>query len=451
MTHRPLPTPFIARLQKEFGSEAEDLIAQIHHSESAARTLRILEGIDPHEIKGFQSIGQVPWCESAHWFNRTIEEDSIPIHHYPGYQTGAWHVQEASGLLLDYLLPKIQGMGLQMNLILDACAAPGGKTLTLLKNLPSEGILVAAEPQQDRLNTLLETISRTGTSQVMVTNANATAWGAVPNLWDGILVDIPCSGEGMFRKNHDALKEWSLNKCEACAQIQYPILESLVRSLRPGGWMIYCTCTYGFLENTEMLKPWILNDILEPMEIQIPEEWGFTPASVIDNRWPDGSSAWWAIPGKVEGEGFFCAILRKSQDDGFSSTASARLAFDSSLADAERSVRLKAIWPKNIKVLRDGLPLWSKVGVPSQDLAHALGRRRTTELQEQLKKIGFVWHEMSLEEPLASWYLQGQSLRIGDLREGWNLMCYQGLGLGWMHKNGETINNYYPKSRRIRR
>jgi len=402
-------------------------------------------------MRGFESIGVVPWCPAAQWFHRKREDESHPIHFYPGYQAGAWHVQEASGLLLDFLLSKLRASGLAMNLILDACAAPGGKTLTLLQHLAPEGLLVASEPQQDRLETLLETVSRTGSSQVIVTNADATEWGKVPNLWDGILVDIPCSGEGMFRKNQEAIKDWSLGKCEACSQIQQPILASLIQSLRPGGWMIYCTCTFGFSENTAMIRPWISSGVMELMELQIPDEWGFISASAIDKEWPAGSSAWWALPGKVAGEGFFCAVMRKAQEKVNLPYESVAMNIHSITTIEERTALLNAHLPKHVKIMRDGLLLWSKEGVPSQDLAHALGRRRTLALQSQLDAKGFFYHEISLEEPLVSWYLQGQPLQMGDLRDGWNLMTYRGLGLGWMHKNGDKVTNYFPKSRRIKR
>lgn len=452
MFSRNLPRPFLERLRVEFGPAAEDLINELYSTEPAPRTLRVLEEIDPREIRGLESIGVVPWCPTAQWFHRKREGDTQPIHFHPGYQAGAWHVQEASGLVLDFLLSKFRSSGLPMNLIMDACAAPGGKTLTLLEHLAPEGLLVASEPQQDRLETLLETVSRTGSSQVIVTNADATVWAEVPNLWDGILVDIPCSGEGMFRKNQDAIKDWSLGKCEACSQIQQPILASLIQSLRPGGWMIYCTCTFGFSENTAMIRPWITSGVMELMDLQIPDEWGFIPASAIDKDWPVKSSAWWALPGKVAGEGFFCAVMRKAQGKADSSYESAvALSHQSISSVEERTAFLKAHWPKQVKILRERLSLWSKEGVPSQDLAHALGRRRTSALQSQLDAEGFDWHEIPLEEPLVSWYLQGQPLQMGDLRDGWNLMTYQGLGLGWMHKNGVRVTNYFPKSRRIKR
>jgi len=448
MAKRILPIEFIDRLHKEFGPAAEDLIDQLISTEPAARTLRVLDNVDPYEINGYENLGKVPWCESAQWFKRNTVDDASPIHHSPGYQVGAWHIQEASGLLVDYMLLKIRAMGFRMNLMLDACAAPGGKTLTMLNYLPPMGLLVAAESQQDRLQTLMETVSRTGSPQVIVVNASATDWGAVPNLWDGILVDMPCSGEGMFRKNQEAIKEWSLVKCESCSKIQQSILESVVQSLQPGGWLIYSTCTYGFSENTELLMPWVKKGILKPMEIQIPEDWGFTLASTIDQRWPEGGSAWWALPGKVPGEGFFCAVLQKAR---LRDLVPWNVSIDSAHQTAEKAALLKGHMPKNAKIVRDGLTPWMREGVPSQDLAHALGRRRTSELQAQLDSQGFEWHEISLEEPLATWYLQGQTLRMGELQEGWNLMCYQGFGLGWMHKMGEKVTNYFPKSRRIKR
>lgn len=448
MVNRNLPKAFVDRLRKEFGAAAEDLIQNLHNTEPAARTLRVLEQVDPYEIQGFQGFAKVPWCESAQWFTRDNTFDTLPIHHYPGYQAGAWHIQEASGLLIDDLLRQIRIQGLPMNRMLDACAAPGGKSLTMLQYLPERGILVAADAQKDRLLTLMETISRTGDSRIMVIKADARDWGQMVNFWDGICVDMPCSGEGMFRKHDDALQDWSLAKSESCSRIQEDILESLVHSLRPGGWLIYSTCTFGFSENTGIVLPLVERGLLQPLDLKIPEEWGFTPAAQLDPRWPAGGGAWWAIPGKVQGEGFFCAVLQKVvQDDSLTPQISCDPA-EPTIVEADQLI---SSCPPSMKIMRNGIPLWTREGVPSQDLAHALGKRSSDALQEQVKSLGLEWNDVPLEKPLATWFLQGQALALGDLQQGWNLMCYQGLGLGWMHLSGDRVLNYFPKSRRIRR
>jgi hypothetical protein len=349
---------------------------------------------------------------------------------------------------MDDLLRQIRARGLPMNRMLDACAAPGGKTLTMLRHLPDRGLLVAAEAIKDRLDTLTETISRTGSSQVMVIGADAKDWGKMANLWDGIVVDMPCSGEGMFRKHHEAVKDWSPAKCESCTQVQQLILESLIQSLRPGGWLLYSTCTFGFSENTGMLIPFLERGLLRPMELGIPEDWGFTPAAQIDSRWPSGGAAWWALPGKVQGEGFFCAALQKVEQDG---CLPSQISFDSADQSSSMADKLAALCPQAMKIVRKGLARWTGEGVPSQDLAHALGSRATGVFLENLKSQGLVWHEVSLERTLATWFVQGQPLKMSELHKGWNLMCYQGLGLGWMHRSGDRVMNYFPKSRRIRR
>lgn len=445
---RILPSVFRDRLVHEFGIYAEPILRQISTAEPAARTIRKISAIDPQVIPGYQFLGQVPWSSTSSWFERATQTDGSPIHYSPGYQAGAWHIQEASGLLIDFMMQELKEKGYPMNLLLDACAAPGGKTLTMLSHIAPEGLLVAGESQRSRLETLLETVSRTGSSQVVVAHADATQWSSLENFWDGILLDMPCSGEGMFRKNEEAIRDWSMEKSSTCQQIQCSIMEAALKSLRPGGWLIYSTCTFAFAENTAMLRPWIDSGVLKTVDIKVPEAWGFTPASLIDKQWLCENSAWWALPGKVEGEGFFCAVFQKNTAKAEASKA---LLPDVGHTLNHRKALLKNSLPNKIKIVRDGLSLWKAKGIPSQDLAHSLGLRITTDLSLQLRSEGFEWNEISLDEPLVTWYLQGQNLPMRELEEGWNLICYQGYGLGWIHKGGHQITNHFPKSRRIKR
>lgn len=439
-----LPDALVQRVRQEYGSYAEHLLHQLAYEGPVSRTLRFLEPLEPLAVDGFAREGSVPWHPNAVYFNRDAAKDPRPWHYEPAYQAGAWYIQEAAGLMVHHLMERLQQEGASMGCLLDACAAPGGKTLTLMDFLPPEGgILVASEPMEHRLALLEATLARTGSNSTLVVQNPAQNWGSCPSMFDGILVDMPCSGEGMFRKHREAASDWSETKSQTLIALQSEILESLYQALRPGGWLIYATCTFGFEENTGQLLPWIQSGRLVPAGWTLPESWNWVHASKLDARWDTQHAAWWSLPGWTRGEGFFCSVLFKpGQHENVPAESSPNLR--PSLLELARELQHKM---KVVSPVRH-LP-WTQPPDPAWAMAY--GKKNSCYPHEGPWSREEGLSILNLDHQLATWYCQGQNLALGDLKNGWNLMTYAGLGLGWMHKDGKRIRNYFPKSLRIAR
>ena len=437
-----LPDEFIRRVTSEYPQHADELLHSLSNEAVTDRTLRCLQGYPPDEIEGYVPGEQVLWHPETTYFKRTSSEKNRPIHAYPGYQAGAWYVQEAAGLIVHHLLDRLKTEGAPMGMLLDACAAPGGKTLTLLDVLPEDGLLVASEPMEHRLPLLEATVARSGSDRVLMVQNPAQNWKGFPSYFDGILVDMPCSGEGMFRKHREAAKDWSLAKCASLVTLQDEILDSLYLALRPGGWLIYSTCTFGKEENTGQLLPWIRSGRLQPELWNLPEEWGWVHASEMDQRWDPKHGAWWSLPGRTQGEGFFCSVLRKPFDtETTHNTHSGNPQNRQSLAEGLK---------KQMRLIKNGLSSVPS-DFPSPDLAMAYGKKHGRYPRNGTWSVEEGCPVVDLDATLATWYCQGQNLALGELRNGWNLMTYQRMGLGWMHREGTRFQNHFPKSLRIAR
>ena len=449
---------------------APELLHSLSQTEQADRTIRFLKQLPLTGNEGIQLGQAVPWCPGAYWFRRSHETEGAggpnrpsdaggpirpsdaggpnrpalkPLHHDPAYQAGAWHVQEASGLVLDEVLRQLKAKGYKFTKLLDACAAPGGKSLTLLRHLDSEpgqgneateGGLMAAEPQQDRLELLAQTLARTGSDRYTVVKAEAQQWSVTEPLFEGILADMPCSGEGMFRKNPESIRDWSPEKTASCAALQDLALEGLVHALLPGGWLIYATCTFGLEENTRRLLPWLHRKTLRACDLSLPQEWGFVHASRIDPMWPSEACAYWALPSRVAGEGFFFAVLYKPEP------------VEAVLPKMPHPWQV----PAGIKVHAQG-PGFHKDGRPNHALALALGAASHGKWENILREKGFTYRVVETDRQIATWFCQGQALQLGACTDGWNLLCYGGFGLGWLFRQGRQVQNFYPSSFRIPR
>jgi 16S rRNA C967 or C1407 C5-methylase (RsmB/RsmF family) len=443
MTTR-LPDALVQRVFKEYGSYAEQLLHYLGNEPPVSRSLRFLEPLQANEVDGLTIQAPVPWHPSAVYFDRAEAIEQRPWHTYPAYQAGAWYIQEASGLMVNYLLQKLQQDGASMGYLLDACAAPGGKTLTLLDFLPPDGgVLVASEPMEHRLALLEATLARTGSDCTLIVQNPAQNWASSPAMFDGILVDMPCSGEGMFRKHREAAKEWSESKHQNLVCLQSEILESLYQALRPGGWLIYATCTFGFEENTGQLLPWIESGRLIPAEWTLPAAWNWVHASHLDPRWDARHAAWWSLPGWTRGEGFFCSVLFKPSNGSIGPNDTPH-EHRPALLDIAQDLQKKM----KVQTPVRNLP-WSNPPDPSWAMAY--GKKKSCYPQSGPWSREEGLSVLDLDSQLATWYCQGQNLALGDLKNGWNLITYAGLGLGWMLREGPRVRNYFPKSLRIAR
>ena len=384
--------------------------------------------------------GRVPWCPEGFYLKGRPQFTADPLLH-----AGAYYVQEASSMFLAHVLRTVvmpcwpQGI----TTALDLCAAPGGKSTLLRSLLPDDCLLVSNEPNRARAQVLAENLAKWGHPKVLVTQAYAAEIahsigkeGFVEHPFDLILADVPCSGEGMMRKEEEAVRQWSPSFVSECAALQRGIIADIWPALRPGGFLIYSTCTFNPEEDEENVE-WIARELgAEMIPIPVEPSWGIRgdlrkedkiqdikykiqdirahQSSIINHPFCH------FLPGQVRGEGFFMAVLRKhgtEEGDGED--------------DAESPKALK----RKKKERRKG----------NGDAAPAL----TVLPTDVLDDAGAPRVELSLEEAIR--YLQREALVLpAETPRGIVQVCFRGQRLGLMKNLGTRANNLYPKEWRIR-
>lgn len=407
----------------------------------------------------------VTWTENGYYY----KEDVRPAKH-PYYYAGLYYLQEPSAMAPAALLPVEPG-----DRVLDLCAAPGGKSTELGAKLKGQGILVSNDISNSRARSLLKNLELFGIPNICVTSEEpeklADTFGT---FFDKILVDAPCSGEGMFRKDPDLVKSWMKHGPEYYAPIQRKILKQAVRMLKPGGLILYSTCTFAEMEDEDTIG-WLLKEAPE-MELAPLTPWEGACGGV------DGEPVLRLFPHKIHGEGHFAALLqKKSKDNRKSAAASDRSGAAVSSAKIPKEVKIsKDIrnlekesdfleWEQmiiepfnrsrmmvkdhlvyylpeeferswNLRYLRTGLLLgeWKKQRFePSQAAAMALRR-------EDFAQV----FSMNSQDERVIRYLKGETIFLeGEetLKKGWTLVCVDGYPLGWAKYTGSILKNkYYP-------
>ena len=251
----------------------------------------------------------VPWCRDAYYLHQRPNFTLDPLFH-----AGCYYVQEASSMFLDEILRQLLTSSILPHTSLDLCAAPGGKSTLLRSVLPNESVLYSNEPVRNRANILLENVTKWGYKNHFVTNDYPRDYRKAKMKFDLILCDVPCSGEGMFRKDKATIREWSQQNVEKCWQLQREIVSDAWECLYEGGIMIYSTCTFNTKENEENIR-WILDTYdAEVLKIDIKPEWNITGSLLKGFAAP----VYRFIPGITRGEGMFMCVLRKGEknEDG---------------------------------------------------------------------------------------------------------------------------------------
>ena len=244
----------------------------------------------------------VPWCRYGYYLKHRPNFTMDPLLH-----AGCYYVQEASSMFLDEVLRQIVNRQLVNCKCLDLCAAPGGKSTLLRAALTPDSVLYSNEPIRQRANILAENVAKWGWQNHLVTNLYPRDYRKTKMLFDLILCDVPCSGEGMFRKDEATVREWSPQQVEKCWQLQRDIVSDAWQCLQPGGILIYSTCTFNTKENEENIR-WILQEFdAETVRIQTQPEWNITGSLLEGFNEP----VYRFIPGITRGEGLFMCVLRK--------------------------------------------------------------------------------------------------------------------------------------------
>lgn len=416
-----LPEEFVKYTKEVFGAERWDNYLSAFRGEPPV-SIRL----NPFKIKEIAPFSElkakdVPWCRNAYYLTSRPNFTHDPLLH-----SGAYYVQEASSMFLD-LVMRQYGSEIYNNedsktyRVLDLCAAPGGKSTLLRAALRDDVTLFSNEPDHRRANILMENIQKQGHGNVFVTNSYPKDYKKSGLLFNMILTDVPCSGEGMFRKDEGAIGEWSMQNVMKCAELQRSIVSDIWNCLMPGGLLVYSTCTFNLREDEENVK-WIEEELgAEVLPVDVEDEWNITGSLLKGWERP----VYRFIPGTTCGEGLFMAVLRKP----FTSDAvNEKDSFD------------KAI--KKLRVLYDGKPVGLQKG---KDIIPA----HSESLSLALDKNKYPQVELSLEEALR--YLHHEALVLpSDTPRGFVVVTYHSLPLGFVKNIGNRANNLYPKEWKIR-
>ena len=445
-----LPQAYIAQMKRLLG-EAGFFAYEKALGEPVTRALRVNlllfpDGAPPCAIEG---LGEpVPWAKGAYFIEGDARPGLSPLH-----EGGLYYMQEPSAMTAVSALCPQPG-----ERVLDLCAAPGGKSTQIAALMAGRGLLVCNEPVPSRAQILSRNVERMGVRNAVVTSALPDQLSPrFAGFFDRILVDAPCSGEGMFRRQIEARDEWSENAPRGCADRQLGILAEAAKMLAPGGHMVYSTCTFNDTENEGVLERFL----------QAHPEFALVPFALCGL--PRAEAGYLHLyPHEMRGEGHFVSLLQKRADAPAApepakkkgkaaprpAKAQETIALPPVLAEGVSFERLHSaggcLWslPEGLDIARlDGLRVL-RTGLL---LAHAEGRRAEP---DHALAMALQPHEAlrtaSLTREQALAYQAGEALDLGELPEGYTLMCYEGVSLGWGKQAGGLMKNHYPKGLRRR-
>ncbi|WP_295667850.1 RNA methyltransferase [uncultured Mucilaginibacter sp.] len=452
MNEPNFPENFISTLSTEPGFNAGNFI-NAHQNIESPTSIR-LNPFKKHPVK---IDSEVPWCTNGYYLDTRPSFTFDPLFH-----AGCYYVQEASSMFIDHILKTIRPNKDEPVKILDLCAAPGGKSTLINSAIAADDLLVANEIIKTRVPVLCDNLNRWGTANSIVSNNDPKDFSRLTGFFDIILVDAPCSGSGMFRKDPAAMNEWSEANVNLCHQRQERILADVYPALKEDGYLIYSTCSYSHQENEEILD-WLCDTFnMESLPIPIYKDWG-----IVETRSEKHQAFGYRFyPGQAKGEGLFAACLKKKEQadetPSFKSKGHQKLA----LQEIEM-VKRYLIEPENyyynkinddwlainrghkesldtlqrhLYIKKSGVRIGKLMGkdlVPDHELA----------LSIHTNKDAFLHTELTYEQAIQ--YLRRENTDINPTDKGWSLMCFEGQPLGWAKLLPNRINNYYPKEIRI--
>ncbi|MGN6435508.1 MAG: methyltransferase RsmF C-terminal domain-like protein [Agriterribacter sp.] len=461
-----IPGALIESLQNVEGFSKESFMA-VHASNEQVTSVRInpdKKNTQPDVVvkdevlaalSEHANVSPVPWCATGFYLSQRPSFTLDPLFH-----AGAYYVQEASSMFLERVIKEVLPRhNSEACRVLDLCAAPGGKS-THLSSLFPKSLVVANEVIKTRAGILVENIIKWGNENVVVTSNDAADFDRLPGFFDVIVIDAPCSGSGMFRKDREAIEEWSPQNVDHCSKRQQRILKDAWPCLKENGILIYSTCSYSKEEN-ETILDWMSSELeIDSRRIPVESDWG-----IVETQ-SEAAGCWGYrfYPDKVRGEGLFMACVQKRSAADMPPQKGKKLlnvgrqeqkALSDWIVDAakndyilleEEILAFDKNWSEDISVLMQWLYV-KKAGI-------RMGKLIRNELIPD--------HELALSRLLAPdvnkavLHLEGalQYLRKLDItaeavQKGWAVVTFNGFRLGWIKVLPNRVNNYYPQRFRI--
>lgn len=444
-----LPREFELSLQQQLGSEYAEFVTSLRDPAPVS--------IRRNPIKGHANASErpVPWSRYGQYLSQRPAFTLDPLFH-----GGCYYVQEASSMFLEQAF--IQAIDLHQSLnVLDLCAAPGGKSTHILSLLSRDSLLVSNEAIRSRAMILSENIQKWGYPNCIVTNNDPAGFRNLQGLFDVIVIDAPCSGEGLFRKDPNSMQEWSPQNVQLCASRQKRIVSEVWDCLRTDGIMIYCTCTYNAEEN-EMNLQWLQQQhSVESIRLELDPRWGIEEVSK-GNIW-----GYRFYPHRIEGEGFFLSVLRKTE----------------AVAQVKTKTRKAVATP--LKHVQERLASWLDHSTEAtffqfNDLIFYAPSTKAKDMDHLLQSLKIVYagtniatlkhdklipdHALALsieinkdnfpvvevDEQTALNYLRKENIHLPGAPIGFTLLSFQGTAIGWVNVLANRVNNMYPADWRIR-
>lgn len=405
------------------------------------------------------TLKSVPWCEDGY----TLEHDKV-FTTDPLFHAGVYYVQEASSMYLEEVFKKIIFSNISSPKVLDLCAAPGGKSTHISSMLGRDGVLVANEVIKSRANILKENIIKWGIGNTVVTNSDPKCFGKLKGYFDVIVADVPCSGEGMFRKSEKARLEWSMDNVSLCKSRSGRIIADVWDSLAVGGYLVFSTCTFNRIENEGNIE-WLCEHFdVERVDI---------PLSLYDEKITmsetSKSYGYRFYPHKVDSEGYFVSILKKG------GTERAKNKNNQNRRGGALERVDKSLERGLTRMINDDLKCFSNYNNSIYYSTSALQNCVTTLLgsinilhygievcevfgkklrpSHSLSQYAFLslesFNRVEVDLDTALDYLRRKSILHTPFIEGYNLVCYRGHNLGFVNRISNRVNNLYSKASMI--
>lgn len=439
-----LPAKFCERIRRDYASEAEQLLSSL--DTAAGTSIRV----NPFKQINIPNGVSIPWTTQGYYLQERPSFTADPLFH-----AGCYYVQEASSMFIEHLFRTCIDENKSMA-ALDLCAAPGGKSTLLMSLLNKDSYVVSNEFISSRASILQENIIKWGLGNAFVTNNDPAHFSRLKHHFDLVLIDAPCSGEGLFRKDPDARLEWSEANCALCEKRQEKIIMESWDCIKPGGLLFYSTCTFNPGENEQLLASLKEQISFESIQIPINSDWNIREIHY------QGIYGYQFLPHQTKGEGFFISVLKKPgsevekvrktpvaakpvsdkllqkiSGEQYASVlfrenyhfASARMLMDFNLID--KHLNLKYFGTEVGQIIKGKL-------IPS----HPLALSPFACLDE--------YEKIALSKKEAQLYLSRKEFEVASANIGWKIFTYEGQALGFAKHLGNRWNNYYPLQWRIR-